>query len=256
MPTLIIGSTAMQSHGVGNRSPKDLDVFSDDPRTGDDVFWHESFRPWIEAGCGFESGTASLDELYTIKVSHSQWDLKNNTWWKHVYDIVELKRAGAVLDLELHNLLYKVWEGEHGKKVMDLTKDKSEFFDDAVRRTFDHDSLHESVAYGDRPIYAEVLKDGAEVDMDMKKIRALPLDKFVSLIKEEVFVTALERIVVPRNYKCSPHAAYLWALRRTATSLTKGWTSRTIMDNIQMFLGPAEDYVARHLDRSDKLVRL
>lgn len=256
MPTLIIGSTAMQSHGVGNRSPKDLDVFSDDPRAGDDVFWHESFRPWIEAGCGFESGTASLDELYTIKVSHAQWDLKNNTWEKHAYDILTLKRAGAVLDLDLHNLLYKVWEETHGKKVMDLDQDKKSFFDDAVKRTYDHDSLHDSVAYGEHPIYTEILKEGAEVDIDMKKMKALPLERFVLLIKEEIFVTALERIVVPKNYKCSPKAAYWWALRRTATSLTKGWTARTILDNLELFLEPGTDYVGRHVLHSHKLVRV
>lgn len=258
MPTLVIGSTAMRGWGIGNRTPKDLDVFSDDPGAGDDVFWHEALRPWIDSitpsGCGFTY--ASPDDLYTIKVSHAQWDLKNNTWDKHVYDIVQLKRAGAKLDLDLHKLLYGVWEETHGKKIMDLNQDKSEFFDDAVRRTYDHDSLHDSVAYGDLPIYTEVLKDGAEVDIDMKKMKALPLNRFVDLIKEEIFVTALERIVVPKDYKVSPGAAYWWAFRRTATSLTKGWTARTIMDNAELFLTAGSDYIGRHKEKSHKLVRV
>jgi len=258
VPTLVIGSTAMRAWGVGNRTPKDLDVFSDDPGAGDDVFWHESLRPWVDsitpAGVGYTY--ASLDDLYTIKVSHAQWDLKNNTWNKHVYDIVQLKRAGAKLDLDLHKLLYGVWEETHGKKVMDLDQDKRDFFDDAVRRTYDHDSLHDSVAYGDRPIYTEVLKDGAEVDIDMKKMRALPLPRFVALIKEEIFVTALERIVIPQRYRVSPKAAYWWAFRRTASSLTKGWTARTILDNAELFLEPGFDYIGRHLLNSHKLVKV
>lgn len=254
MTTLLIGSTAMKMRRVGNRTPKDRDVFSDDPGAQGDVFWHPSFSTWLGSGAG--TRVATLDELYTIKVSHAQWDLKNNTWNKHVYDIVQLKRAGAVLDLELHKLLYAVWEETHGKKVMDLNQDKSEFFDDAVRRTYDHDSLHDSVAYGDLPIYTEVLKDGAEVDIDMRKMKALPLSRFVDLIKEEIFVTALERIVVPRKYRVSPKAAYWWALRRTATSLTKGWTARTILDNAELFLEPGSDYIARHLSKSHKLVRV
>lgn len=253
MTTLVIGSQAMKMLGVGNRTPKDFDVFSDAPGPQEDAFWHESFRDWIGEG---RSRWATLNELYTIKVSHVQWDLENGTWNKHVYDIVQLKRAGAVLDLELHKLLYKVWEQEHGVKVMDLAQDKRAFFDDAVRRTYDHDSLHDSVAYGEFPIYTEVLKDGAEVDMDMKKLKALPLERFVDLIKEEIFVTALERIVVPRNYRVSPKAAYWWAFRRTATSLTKGWTARTIMDNAELFLEPGSDYVARHKAKSHKLVRV
>jgi hypothetical protein len=254
MTTLLIGSTAMKLRGVGNREPKDRDVFSDDPGAIGDVFWHPSFSPWLGSGAG--TRVATLDELYTIKVSHAQWELKNGTWEKHVYDIVQLKRAGSVLDLDLHKMLYKVWEETHGVKIMDLDQDKSEFFADAVRRTYDHDSLHESVAYGDRPIYTEVLKDRAEVDIDMRKMKALPLERFVELIKEEVFVTALERIVVPRNYRVSPKAAYWWALRRTATSLTKGWTARTIMDNIELFLEPGSDYIQRHKDKADRLIRL
>jgi len=253
MPTLVVGSTAMARFVSGARYPKDVDVFSDNPADSEwDCFWHESLREWIGDVFRF----ATLDELYTIKVSHAQWDLKNGTWDKHVYDIVNLKKAGAVLDLDLHKLLYKVWEDTHGKKVMDLDQDKRDFFDDAVRRTYDHDSLHDSVAYGELPIYTEVLKDGAEVDIDMKKMKALPLLKFVDLIKEEIFVTALERIVVPRNYRVSPKAAYWWALRRTATSLTKGWTARTIMDNIELFLEPGSDYIGRHKEKSHKLVRV
>lgn len=254
MPSLLIGSTAMERHQVGNRSPKDRDVFSDDPSAGDDVFWHPAFHSWL--GWGDHKRVATLDELYTIKVSHAQWDLVNRTWNKHVYDIVKLKEAGAVLDLELHKLLYSVWEETHGKKVMDLNQDKSEFFADAVRRTYDHDSLHDSVAFGDLPIYTEVLKDGAEVDIDMKKLKALPLDRFVDLIKEEIFVTALERIVVPRGYRVSPKAAYWWAFRRTATSLTKGWTARTILDNAERFLEPGSDYIGRHLSKAHKLVKV
>jgi hypothetical protein len=253
MTTLVIGSHAMKLLGVGNRTPKDLDVFSDAAGPQEDVFWHESFRGWLREG---QSRWATLDELYTIKVSHAQWDLNNNTWEKHVYDIVQLKRAGAVLDLQLHKLLYSVWEETHGVKVIDLAQDKAEFFDDAVRRTYDHDSLHDSVAYGDLPIYTEVLKDGAEVDIDMKKLKALPLERFVDLIKEEIFVTALERIVVPKDYDVSPGAAYWWAFRRTATSLTKGWTARTILDHAELFLTPGSNYIQRHKSKSHKLVRV
>ena len=267
MSTLVIGSTALWNLGLDYRTPTDLDMFTPDSGEAGSRWWHDSFGPvgnfdrfwhpalkdWLPEGT---DRYASLDELYTIKVSHAQWDLKNNTWNKHVYDIVQLKRAGAKLDLDLHKLLYGVWEETHGKKVMDLDQDKRDFFDDAVRRTYDHDSLHDSVAYGERPIYTEVLKDGAEVDIDMKKMRALPLPRFVALIKEEIFVTALERIVIPQRYRVSPKAAYWWAFRRTATSLTKGWTARTILDNAELFLEPGFDYIGRHLLNSHKLVKV
>lgn len=256
MTSLTIGSVAMHHHGVGNRVPKDCDVFS--PETGlwpdqYDVFWHPTFSEWIPEG---SERIATLDELYTIKVSHSYWELPNGSWSKHMYDILDLKRAGAKLDLDLHKKLYKVWEETHGKKVMNLDQDKTEFFDDAVRRIYDHDSLHDSVAFGDRPIYEEILKDGASVDIDSRKLWALPHEQIVKLFIEEICVTALERIVIPKNYKASPSGAYFWALRRTITSLTKGRSARFIVENFEEFKNPDPGYVQRHLDNAHKLIRL
>lgn len=258
MRHLIVGSKALFFHSMNYRSPKDWDWFGDleySIPTGwqGDRFWHESFSDWIPEGT---HRVATLDELYTIKLSHSHWELPNGSWNKHVYDMLKLQDAGAKLDMGLYNILYKVWEQMHGKKVMNLDQDKSDFFDDAVRRTYDHDSLHESVAFGDRPIYEEILKDGASVDIDASKLWGLPHQRVVQLFVEEICVTALERKVIPSNYTCSPGAAYLWALRRTITSLTKGKSSRFILENFREFMKPDPSYVQRHLSKADRLVKL
>lgn len=257
MRHLIVGSKALYRY-MNLRKPKDWDWFGDEGYSipngwKGDRFWHESFAEWIPEGT---HRTASMDELYTIKLSHSHWELPNGSWSKHIYDLIQLQNAGAKLDFELYWLLYKVWEEKHGKKVMKLDQDKTEFFDDAVRRVYDHDSLHESVAFGDRPIYEGILRDGATVDIDPNKLWALPHAEIVRLFVEEICVTALERILIPRDYKASPGAAYLWALRRTITSLTKGKSSRFILQNIQEFMKPDPDYVKRHLAKADRLVRL
>lgn len=254
---LVIGSSALVALGFDWRTPSDWDVLSPNYKPGDryiaDVFWHESFQEWIPEGT---NRYATLDELYTIKASHQGWELKNGSWGKHAYDLIMLKRHGAKILDPLYADLYKVWESLHGKKVMNLDQDKSEFFDDAVRRTYDHDSLHNSVAYGDRPIYEECLKDGATVDIDARKMWALPPERLVMLFQEEIAVTALERIMVPRNYKGSPGAAWLWATRRTVTSLTKGKSSRFLIDNLETFMTPDPDYVQRHLNNKHRLVKL
>jgi|SRR5688500_4152910 len=260
MRSLIVGSHALKALGVCNREPKDLDVFAGQDFPGlwseqkIDMIWHESFSEFVPQTLTPEYAT--LDQMYTIKLSHSHWELPNGSWNKHIYDLIQLQNAGGQLDMGLYKILYKVWEGMHGKKVMNLDQDKSEFFADAVRRTYDHDSLHESVAFGERPIYEECLRDGASVDIDSRKMWALPHDRIVKLFTEEVCVTALERKVIPSNYTCSPGAAYLWALRRTITSLTKGKSSRFILQNIQEFIKPDLDYVKRHLDNKHKLVKL
>ena len=261
MRSLIVGSHALKQLGVCNRTPKDIDWWTDKDTSRltsiqgkIDALWHESFAEFVPKTS--KSVFASLDQMYTIKLSHSHWELKNGSWNKHIYDLIQLQNAGAKLDFELYWLLYKVWEELHGKKVMNLDQDKTEFFSDAVRRVFCHDSIHESVAYGERPIYEECLRHGATVDIDPAKMWAMPHERVVMLFKEEIFATALERILIPKNYTVSPGMAYLWALRRTITSLTKGKSSRFILQNIQEFIKPDPGYVKRHLAKADRLVKL
>lgn len=260
MRSLIVGSHALKALGVCNREPKDMDIFAGQNYPGVwsnhkyDLFWHDSFSEFIPDTLSPQYAT--LDQMYTIKLSHSHWELPNGSWSKHIYDLIQLQNAGAQLDFGLYKILYKVWEQMHGKKVMNLAQDKTEFFDDAVRRMYDHDSLHESVAFGDRPVYEEILRDGATVDVDPSKLWSLPHQRIVQLFVEEICVTALERKVIPSNYKCSPGWAYQWALRRTITSLTKGKSSRFILQNIQEFVTPDPFYVQRHLSKADRLVRL
>lgn len=252
MALLIIGSTCMKAYLPKCREPKDLDVFTDEPFTGD-VFWHPKFSEWLPADT---NRFATLDELYTLKVSHSYWVLKNGSWDKHMWDIVELKKLGAKLDPDLHKLLYSVWEEKHGKKRVNLQMDKQSFFTDAVKRIYDHDSIHYSVAYGDKPIYEDCFKDGQEIEMDMKKIKALPFDKQVKLFREEIYATALERWVIPSDYRCSQRKAYADALRKTITSLTKGWSATFLVDNYEVFREPDHDYVAWHKSKADQLILL
>jgi hypothetical protein len=236
------------------RTPKDIDAYTPHDFLPDvDAFWDDRFSDWIPDGT---FRYATLDELYTIKVSHSYWELRNGSWDKHMFDVVQLRRAGAKLDLGLHSMLYGVWEDEHGRKVVDLSQESDEFFSDAVKRRYVHDSLHESVAYGDRPLYESILKDGHTVQMDMAKLKAMPFDDQVRLFREEIYVTALERLVVPNDYRFSPSRAYAWALRRTITSLTRGWSARFLVENFEVFRRPDVDYVAVHLANKHKLIEL
>lgn len=255
MTYIVIGSTAARHHlGARWREPKDLDVFTDaishDNAAGVDALWHPEFGAWWSN----EGRNATLHELYTIKISHAYWELKNGSWQKHMNDAVLLKRYGAQLIPQLHGLLYGVWEREHGVKRVDLDMDKAAFFDDAVPRVYDHDSVHESVAYFSSPLYNRILKDGAEVGVSMSKLKALPFELKVKLFKEEIYATALERKVIPSGYEASPRWAYDWALRRVITSLTKGWSATFIADNYELFRKPDVPYVDVHKSKSHLLV--
>jgi hypothetical protein len=265
---LVIGSVAMnKALGYEFRKPKDLDYFGQaGSLTNKDLinlglvaepFWHESFKGTQLDRDDF----ATLDELYTIKVSHSYWELKNKSWDKHMLDCLILKDAGAVLDLELHKLLYPVWTEKHGSKKMNLAQAAGDFFDDAVVRIYDHDSIHESCAFGDRPLYERILKDGETVDIDPDKLwNGLTFDEQVSLFREEIAATALERWMIPTKYRFSPGLAYKLALKKTITSLTRGKSARFIVTNFEHFMTPhpylnihfAKKHLLKPLDKTKK----
>ncbi len=259
MTYIVIGSTALHRWFPElTRKPKDHDVFSDFVIAGEnpdqDIFWdNRLYQHFGER----DSRTATVNELYTVKVSHAQWDLKNDSWGKHMKDILFLQSQGAKLIPELHDLLYKIWIDRHGPKKMTFTESE-EFFDDAVVRKWDHDSLHESVAYGDHALYLDYLLPGRSVAMDMGKVWAAEHDTLVKLFREEIYATALERWCVPREYRVSPGWAYHWALRRTITSLTKGKSSLWLIENFSHFKSAkdpyGDNYVARHLRQSHKLL--
>ncbi|AMS02565.1 hypothetical protein BJD55_gp016 [Gordonia phage Yvonnetastic] len=260
MRALEIGSSAARYRIPTWREPKDIDYWCDEDLPSGvkslirfDTFWHPRLADLLEDNV---VRTATLDELYTIKFSHAYWELRNGSWEKHMADLLSMRDHGAQLIPEWHDHLYRVWEDVHGKKVVDLTQEAEEFFTDAVKRIYVHDSIHDSVAYHDRPIYEECLKDGKSVQMDMEKVWAMPFERQVQMFREEIYVTALERLVIPSDYKCSPGRAYRWALRRTITSLTKGRSAKFLVENFDIFARADVDYVGIHLANTDKLVRL
>jgi hypothetical protein len=264
MSFLLVGSQALGEYIEIGREPKDHDIWTDEPEYDSfeeydgkrvEKFWHdgliEFFRNRPE-----QSAIATLDELYTIKCSHAGWELRNGSWDKHMSDIVALKNAGAVIQDDQFKRLYTIWQDVHGSKQLKLAKGKDDFFTDAVVRKYDHDSLHASVAYGSEPMYIQTLKPGSDVDVDMKYIKSMPFTDQIKLFREEVYATALERKIIPSNYTMSPRKAYAWALRRTITSLTKGWSSRFLIENYDIMRKPDIEYVVVHLRNQHKLIPL
>lgn len=248
----LIGSKAMRLHFPDSRQPKDTDYFSPVPigpvAMGFETFWHPDLAQWNFGP------TATPDELYTIKVSHAFWELKNKSWDKHMMDVMFLQSKGAKLIPELYKILYKVWEDTHGKKSVNLESDPEMFFNDKiVKRIYDHDSLHESVAYYDRPLFERILRDNSEVAVDKSKWDALDHEDKLKMVREEVYATALERKLVPSNYTTSPGAAYAWTLRKTITSLTKGWFALFVVENFKDLTKADIDYVQRHKDNAHML---
>lgn len=239
----IVGSRAAYNNLDGwSRYGNDCDIWSTEelpPFPGNDT----SIMP-LEVMEAFEDKImyASLNDLYTIKISHMPWDI---FWDKHLQDALALKlKFGGKINQPLYEALKKFWKVKHGNKdFLKLYQDKTEFFNVAVVKYYDHDWLHEVVSSPDQPVYKSVLKDGETVFTDRDKFMALPHDQKVKMLREEMTVIAFERWLIPLHKKrvvgrMSVHKAWSLSLRKTTTALTKGVYSEFICENLEHFIYP------------------
>lgn len=263
---LLVGSMAARQWFPEFREPKDIDYLITDPSEkrsntrGIEYFYHPLLATYIDKMIPYTINgdilTATPDMLYTIKVSHAFWQLRNRSWEKHMHDVLFFQEKECKLIENFYDVLYQTWVEVHGAKKANLNVPASEFFTKTIDRKYDHDSIHSSVAYGEQPLYEKILRDGSEVSVSKDKFEALSFDDKCNLVREEVYATALERILIPSDYKKSPRAAYAWALRQTITSFSKGWFPKWVVENYTHLYKPDVDYVTRHRDNADKLILL
>lgn len=171
---------------------------------------------------------ASPEFLYTLKLSHSFWNIH---WEKTAFDILFFQKKGVQHDEHLFDLLYKDWEKIHGKKRAYLKKSNDEFFKDNVEREYIHDDLHKAVAYYDAPLYERCKKDINSALLDKALFNAMPEDDKIKLCREEIYVTALERWLIPTGFRTDVKVAYRRAIKQLVTSMTKGFFPKYIMLN-------------------------
>jgi hypothetical protein len=226
---ILIGSRAIK-HWFPDfpREPKDYDYIVDDVTKEKPVYadgrveFH--LNPILFPLCdsSFFCGMPLIpDHLYTLKISHLFWDIN---WAKHMFDVQFLKKKGCVLNKTLFDLLYEYWTGIHGKiKKSDLTLSSKEFFDNALKE-YDHDYLH--LLFNPIPTYTKVLKEGSEVEPDENKFLSLSHEEKLSLVREEVYVMAFERLG-GRDYR----TAYAWMLKKFIRNHAPIWEALWIIDN-------------------------
>lgn len=259
MTATLIGSRAMAYHFADARKPKgDYDYHSPSILRSDVVLPPRSdvFVDYRLARWNWDK-LATPDELYTLKISHSFWEINGpQSWDKHASDIVFLSRKGCKFLRPLYDLVLPIWKERYKKQPTNLKQTAAKFFTDGVNRKYDHDSVHETIAYGNRPLYESILADGETVAVDNSKFWAMDHDTQIKTCREEIYATALERILIPNNYSGSARQAYHWALRRTATSLFKGEWALFLLLNLDELMVPDVDYKQLHLDNKHKLREL
>ena len=218
-----------------------MDIMADDGvmTKEEQHYWVPTFAEMIAANK--DPKFLEPDFLLTVKASHSNWNVH---WGKTMHDILFLKRKGAKINEDIYKKLVKDWKKVHGRESTPL-KDRTadQFFDDAVNRKYVHDDIHEAVAFGDEPLYKKILKEEGKVDCCKKKFDNLEFCDKVKLIKEEIFVTALERWVIPNDYEYSAGRAYNAALKKFVTTMSSGWISFWMIDNFESIMRADYDYV-------------
>lgn len=173
----------------------------------------------------------SLDMLFTLKYSHKY--LKNSPhFWKTMVDYHMMRRAGARIREEYAAFL-KLREKEtynYSHPKLNVTKENF-FKDDNIQYVYDHDSIHVSVARGERPAYTYYMKDGEQVLTDKKKFFDSPREIQLNGVIEESAVLAIERSLVPHPGVWTPEYAWRFALSKVCSSITSGWFREFAYEN-------------------------
>lgn len=252
MKSLIFGSAAAKHWFPEWREPKDLDILTQEEFMSKDRqhYWYGASSQWI-LDHNKDPEYVDADLLYTIKAAHFNWDI---FWDKTAYDIVQFQKLGLQVNKELYKLLVKDFTEFHGKRWASLKgKNATTFFEDAVHRVYVHDSIHDAVAYYDEPLYHRILKSPDSVACSEEKFNQLSLDDQLKLVREEIFVTALERWLVPTNFQVPKQLAYQRSLKKLVTTMSSGWFSLFIIENFSKLTRHEDDYVARFNANSHKL---
>lgn len=259
MTKILVGSRALAySIFMEDKYNKDVDMWVSEgvePEFGTDTsIIPEGILDLVETlptyGLGYK--IASLDSLYTIKCSHLGWDI---LWEKHKKYCLLMKANGASIIPELYEALVEHWKEVHGDKgFLSLYQPKKEFFTDNVDYKYDHDYLHELVAYPNPPIYTKCLQDGQAVMIDKGKFFSMSKEDQLRMFREEVTVIAVERWLIPQGNtpkkysKVKWQEAYGYALRKTTTSLTKGWATDFVIENLDKLVVPDFNYFKHILE--------
>lgn len=183
---------------------------------------------------------ASPDHLYTLKLSHVFWPIKQE---KTLSDIAFLKSKGCKKDEALFKELYEHWNNVHGEnKRVDYDRPNETFFDDAVDRPIEHDTLH--VMMNPEPLYVLIKPEHDDANISEKMFYSLPFEIQLELCREEAYVLALERFVVP-GVNINWRIAYGKMLRAMVLRLSPLWFGTYVAENYDKLQKPSYNYEKR-----------
>jgi len=170
--------------------------------------------------------------LTIIKRSHLWRDLSFQKHITHYHKHLAKYRSGftEIDELILENRT-KLTMAAYPQGHPSLKKSVKDFFDDYVEKKYNHDYLHELVAYHEKPLYTQLQRDSSSAWCDKDLWDKLSTADKIKCVAEEAQVIAIERFLVPSNWNYAPRHAYLKALDKVCTTLCSGWFRNFAIDN-------------------------
>lgn len=158
------------------------------------------------------------------------WDAHITKYHKFILPLLEndLHLSDPIL-LERIKLTKK----EYPQGNPNLMQSNEMFFDDPVKKVYDHDFLHELYAYEGRPMFEKLKHEGEEGKAWCAKDLWQQLSQLQKLqcVAEESYVIATERFMVPNDWNYPTKKAFYFALKKVCTTLTSGWFRDFAIDN-------------------------
>ncbi len=134
------------------------------------------------------------------------------------------------------------------KKHPKLAQGKKAFFGDESYEIFDHDSIHEALAYPRQPAYVQIKGETAEVYCSKAKWEALDEIERMRCVKEEASILALERSILPALFQNKEYRGAAWAYARAlmgiGTTITSGWFRDYAIERYDQAVRERPDFVA------------
>lgn len=171
----------------------------------------------------FQVVPASINWLLFFKDSH-KYKKDSVHFLKTLNDIKLLHEIGAQLPFDCLELLEERERLTYTNKLPNLNVKKTEFFNpETVNYKYDHDSVHVAIALYGKPAYNYYKPDENEVYCSEDMFWALGEEYRLAGVYEEACVLALERSMIPFNFKPNPDKAFATALEKVCTSITSGF---------------------------------
>lgn len=238
-PTLI-GSRALHYwfSDFPLKQDADWDVISDKQIEGTE--WHHpgflnnasiaevyESNHFLQLPCGTSVNVMRPEGLAIIKRSHLWRDLSFNKHVTHYHKYLK----PYFKDNEIYQERLRLTKKEFPQGNPNLMQSKEDFFNDAVKKKYDHDYLHELVAFYDKPLYTRLLRQEGLAWCEKDKWNLLSEGDKLKCVVEEVQVIAIERFMIPTDWCYNSKRAYFKALQKVCTTLCSGWFRDFAIDN-------------------------